>query len=104
MKKLSILCIVFCLLTTTFAVVSGEYAHAAQSATETVAPLADKVNINTADLAILCTLPGVGEKTAAAILDYRKENGNFASIDDLARVKGIGEKKLDKIRPYLAKI
>ena len=67
-------------------------------ATETVAA---KIDLNTADTGSLVTLPGVGEKTAAAIIAYREANGGFKSVDELAQVKGIGEKKLAKLRPYL---
>jgi len=104
MRKFTLLCVVLCLLATGFTVVCGDSAKAAQSVTETVMPLADKVDINTADETILSTLPGVGEKTAAAITAYREKNGKFTSIDDLVQVKGIGEKKLAKIRPYLVEI
>lgn len=55
------------------------------------------VNINKADKAELMSIKGIGEKKAIAILDYRKKNGNFKSIDDLAKVKGLGEKSVKKI-------
>jgi len=58
----------------------------------------DRVNLNTATVAQLQTLSGVGPKTAAAIATYRSEHGFFTSIDDLSKVQGIGEKKLDRIR------
>jgi competence protein ComEA len=59
------------------------------------------VSINGAGKALLIQLPGVGEKTADAIIKYRKANGRFKSIDDLLNVKGIGDKKLSKIKKYL---
>lgn len=49
----------------------------------------------------LMTFSGIGEVTAQAILDYRKENGPFSDFDDLMLVKGIGEKKLQKIMTIL---
>lgn len=58
------------------------------------------IDLNRADLAQLEQLPGVGPATAQGILDYRNEIGGFKSVDDLDGVKGIGPKKLDKIRPY----
>ncbi len=56
------------------------------------------VNVNTADAVELQRLPGVGEATAAAIIAEREAGGPFASVDDLVRVDGIGEKKLAKMR------
>ena len=56
------------------------------------------LNINTATAAELTTLPGVGEATAAEIVRDREANGAFASIEDLMRVSGIGEKKFAKLK------
>ena len=60
------------------------------------------VNINTADAAQLALLPGIGPKAADSIISYRSSEGAFASIDDLVKVKGIGQKTLEKLRPYLS--
>lgn len=57
-----------------------------------------KVNINTADLAGLDKLTGVGPVTAQAIIDYRNANGPFKSIDELDNVKGIGPATINKLR------
>jgi len=43
-------------------------------------------------------LPGIGEKTAVEIINYRKNNGAFNNINDLLKIKGIGKSKLDKIK------
>ncbi|MGD0822849.1 MAG: helix-hairpin-helix domain-containing protein [Desulfomonilia bacterium] len=59
------------------------------------------ININTATKEELMMLPGIGEKTAAAIVTYRLANGQFKSLDDMTRIKGISKKRIDKIRPYL---
>jgi len=57
------------------------------------------VDINTADAKALDkNLKGVGPKAAAAIVDYRAKNGPFKSADDLAKVKGIGPKVIEKNR------
>ena len=56
-----------------------------------------KVNINTANTEVLSELPGIGEKKAQAIVDYRKRNGEFTSVEELVNVRGIGEKMLEKI-------
>lgn len=57
----------------------------------------DKIDLNSASVAQLEELHGVGAKTAAAIVAYREAHGSFKSVDDLKHVKGIGEKKLSKI-------
>lgn len=56
------------------------------------------VNINKASVEELDALPGVGQSTAQAIVDDRDANGAFASIEDLMRVSGIGEKKFEKLK------
>ena len=61
-------------------------------------PSSGLVNINTASAAELQTLSGIGPSMAQSIIDERTKNGAFASVDDLMRVPGIGEKKLAKIK------
>lgn len=62
---------------------------------------ATEVDLNTATLQDLEGLPGVGPSTAQKILDYRSQHGAFHSSDELLAVKGIGPKKLEKMKPYL---
>ncbi len=56
------------------------------------------VNVNTATKDELIALPGIGPAKAQAILDHRKANGPFKTVDDLRNVKGIGAKRLEKLR------
>lgn len=68
---------------------------------EAKAPPADKVNINTATIEQLVTLPGVGATLAGRIVEYREKAGRFASVEELLNVKGIGEKNFEKIADWL---
>ncbi|HDY85778.1 hypothetical protein LCGC14_0901510 [marine sediment metagenome] len=61
----------------------------------------DKININTATQSELQSLNGVGEATAAAIVQYRENNGQFKSVEDLVNVKGIGSKKVANLADEL---
>ncbi len=58
------------------------------------------INLNTATVAELDALPGVGPATAQAIVASRARS-RFTSTDDLLDIRGIGEKKLERIRPYV---
>lgn len=62
------------------------------------APQSGRININTSSVEELCTLPGVGEATAAKIIEYREQNGGFVSIEELMEVSGIGEKKFEAVK------
>ena len=60
------------------------------------------VNINTATLAELDSLPGIGTTYAQRIIDYRKTNGPFRSIEELKNVKGIGDKTFEKLKDKIS--
>lgn len=59
------------------------------------------LDINTATVEEFSALPGIGPVLARRIVDFRTQNGSFASISDLSRVEGIGEKRLEAILDYL---
>ena len=59
------------------------------------------VNLNSADLAALDTLPGVGPVTAEAIVSWREDNGGFTSVEELLEVDGIGEATLEDLAPLV---
>lgn len=87
--------IVAAALAVAFAVLVGGAAEAAKPAPT------GKVNINTASAEQLTVLPGVGEKLAARIVDYRQKNGGFKTPRELMNVQGVGEKNFAKIQQYL---
>ena len=60
-----------------------------------------RVNINTAGVDELVTLPGIGKAYAQRIIEYREKNGPFKRVDDLLNVRGIGEKTLTKLKDRL---
>ena len=59
------------------------------------------VNINTATARQLQRVPGIGPATAKNIVEMRKSYGAFRSVDDLLAIRGIGRKRLEKMRKYL---
>jgi competence protein ComEA len=63
-----------------------------------------KININEADIETLSELPGIGPKKAKTIFDFREQIGEFKSLIELTKVKGIGKKTLAKLLPYLEMI
>src|SRR4249920_499918 len=65
------------------------------------APAKAVINLNTATVDQLETLPGIGRKTAERIIEYRTKNGNFKKIEELMNVKGIGEKSFLKLKPMI---
>lgn len=67
-------------------------------AKQQLAQASQKVNINTASATELQRLPGVGMSKAQAIVAYRNDNGQFSTLDELVKVKGIGDKMLAKLR------
>jgi competence protein ComEA len=70
---------------------------AASSSASASAP----INLNTASVAQLETLPGIGRSTAERILEYRQKNGSFKKIEDLMNVRGVGEKSFLKLKPLI---
>ena len=70
--------------------------------TETLAPSTPELlNINTASVEELQTLPNIGVQMAQRIVNYREQHGKFASMEALQNVKGIGAKTLEKLRPFV---
>jgi competence protein ComEA len=75
---------------------------AADAAGSPAAAAQGPVHLNTATLEQLDALPGVGPVTAQKILDYREQNGGFASVDELDAVPGIGPARMEQLRAAVA--
>jgi competence protein ComEA len=74
---------------------------AAPAAAKPAASEARPVDLNTADSATLETVPGIGKSLSSRIVAFREKNGPFGTVDDLLKVQGVGEKSIQKLRPYL---
>ena len=74
------------------------YSDTGSETGDTMSDSTGRVNINTATLEELTTLPGIGDTRARAIIDYREQNGAFGNIEDIMQVTGIKEKSFSKIK------
>ena len=80
------------------ATVSAQEAARPAKASTASASAGAPINLNTATVAQLETLPGIGKSTAERILEYRQKNGGFKKVEDLMNVRGIGEKSFLKMK------
>jgi competence protein ComEA len=97
-SKVALLVLAVLLGTAPFASLAGQERAATPAAPRT----ASLVNLNTATAAQLETLPGIGAKTAARIIEYRQKVGGFKKIEELMNVRGVGEKSFLKLKPLIA--
>lgn len=79
-------------------VAGGSSGISSASGADMVGISSGRININTADVTLLQQLTGVGPVTAQKIVDYREQNGQFSSIEDLKNVSGIGDKTFEKMK------
>lgn len=84
-----------------FIVMPAMAQEAAKPAKEKKPAVEGKVNINTATAEQLMMLPGVSAKKAEAIIEYRTKSGKFKTLEDLMKVKGIKQKRVDKLKDYI---
>lgn len=102
MKRILLILIAIASLACTASpLLAAEPVSTAAPAAKKSAAIANLTNVNTASAKELEKLPGIGKKSAAAIVAYRTEKGNFKTLKDLSKVKGVGEKTLDKIKPLV---
>jgi competence protein ComEA len=76
-------------------------AAAPQAAPKAAAAQPAAIDVNRASAADLQSVPGIGKSLAQRIVDFRDKNGPFGKVEDLLKVQGIGEKSLERLRPYL---
>lgn len=99
MKKCNLICVALLTLSVIFSINPVFAAEKQSKASAKVEQqLSGAIDINSAGVDDLVLLPGVGPKTAERILSYRQENGKFKSVEDLMNVKGIGQKKFNKLK------
>ena len=83
------------------AVASAQEAAKPMAKASSSASSGTAINLNTATVAQLETLPGIGKSTAERILEYRQKNGGFKRVEDLMNVRGVGEKSFLKLKPLI---
>ncbi len=83
--------------------VSAQRAQRAQPAAKPPVPAsaAESINLNSATAAQIASLPGIGQKTAELVVQYRQKNGPFKKIEEIMNVRGIGEKSFLRIKDRL---
>ena len=86
-----------------FAVIKTTQAYAPEDTEEGAenSTKIEKININTASKRLLMTLDGIGKKMAERIIEYRKENGDFETPEDIMKVSGIGRETFLKLEKYI---
>ncbi|MCF3097862.1 helix-hairpin-helix domain-containing protein [Aeromonas australiensis] len=100
-KKLSAIMLLTCLPLFSQPLLAADKVAPKQTTTTEATKDDGKLNLNTATLAELTNLKGIGDKKAQAIVDYREQQGKFTSVDQLADVNGIGPATLEANRDMI---
>ncbi len=100
-KELIILTVLICVLVLLNTVNYLRREHLKQSNTALVEKMSIRISINDADVDELVSLPGIGPSIAHRIVEYRAMNGEFKKLEDVKKVKGIGEKLFRRISLYI---
>ena len=79
----------------------GEESEAPTAAPVPRRPVKFPLDLNNAKAEELMELPGIGEKLAQRLVEYRRSHGGFRSVEDLRKVRGIGEKRMKRLRPLV---
>ena len=90
--------VVLCLALGHTAVAAAQRKPSSSSSSAKAVAAGEVVNLNTATATQIAALPGIGDKTAKMIIEYRDKNGGFKKIEELMNVKGIGEKSFLKLK------
>lgn len=110
---LALLCTLLLVCVRAWMLTDGLYVRSLNASGNDLAPLltlepsylseqtAPRLNLNQADAQALQALPGIGEVLAARILEYREQNGDFQSVEELMAVDGLGSAALSRLRPYV---
>ncbi|AXT37760.1 helix-hairpin-helix domain-containing protein [Alteromonas sp. BL110] len=101
MKKLISGLLVLSALAIQAPVVNAEVESSKHTQSSELTNLQQRIDLNSATVEQLVSLPGVGQSKAKAIIKYREEVGPFLEVAQLTQVKGIGEKMLSKIENYV---
>jgi competence protein ComEA len=99
LRSIAVLALFFVLLSASL--IPPAAAQGQRAKTSSAAAPARPIDLNRAGADELTSVPGIGKTLAQRIVEFREQHGPFKRVEDLMKVKGIGEKSFEKIRPYV---